>query len=135
MFVHTNMDLPPLPKKRKSLEANVTPRILAWFRDVHQRSCAIEIKATDGDSIPMSALLPHQKAALLAVNSPDGLTHKISDAGHVRTPFDAFQLVREPAYVVAAFTARRIALVIPIEKWHGARYDMDREHQLWRIPL
>ncbi len=116
--------LPPLPKTIVKREANVTPRILAWVKE-NMGSCVVEIKATAGRSIARSALLPHQEAALKAAESSTGIIHKISDAGHVRTPFDAFYLKNTPAYVVAVFTTYGIAYVIPIRNWGGASLNME----------
>lgn len=116
------IELPDLPKKIKKREAAVTPIILDWFRENHQGSCAIEIKATEGRSIPESALAPHQKAALMEA-AEGRLVHKISDAGRLRVPFDAFMLSGVPSYVVAAFLGPtdRVALVIPVVAWAGAK--------------
>ncbi len=126
-------ELPELPKKRKKTEANVTGRILSWFRENHHASCAIEIKATDTGSIPRSALQDHQEAALrAAAKGGTGLCYKISDASHSRLPFDAFMLKSVPAYVVAAFTKHGVALVIPIEQWEGAR---PHTRCMFKIPL
>lgn len=127
-------DLPELPKRLKKREADVTPRILAWFKAHHPSSCAIEIKATDTNSIPRSALLPHQEAALKAAQSKGGLIHKIADASHLRLPFDAFFLRETEAYVVAAFTTSKEAFVIPVNEWNGASATM-RNHFRWKIPL
>lgn len=118
------MNLPDLPKKRKKREADITPKVLAWFRDNHNGSCAIEIKATAGDSIPMAALAPHQRTALLAASGSVGVVHKISDQSRGSKPFDAFMLSGIPAYVVAVFPKRSVAYAITINKWHGARFDM-----------
>ncbi len=114
-------NLPNLPKQKKKREADVTPSVLLWFKENHAGSCAIEVKATNTNSIPEKAVLPHQKVALL--NAQNGsLTHKIADTGR-RLPFDAFMLQRVPAYVVACFTAHGVCKVIPIEQWKGARAD------------
>ena len=115
-------NLPNLPRKLHKREADITPKILAWFRKNHKQSCAIEIKASTGDTIPRSALAPHQRAALLAAMG-QGITHKLSDEARRRQPFDAFMLAGVEAYVVCAFTKRGIALVMPVHWFDGARYD------------
>ncbi len=114
-----NFDLPPLPKKLKKREADVTPKILAWFKR-KQITAVFEIKATAGHSIPRSALLPHQQAAL-ELAAKGTLVHKISDAGHVRTPFDGFSVTKVSAFVCVAFTAFGEAYIIPVKDWNGAR--------------
>ncbi len=125
--------LPELPKKLDKIEADCTPRVLAWFKKYHKGSCAIEIKATRENTIPESALLPHQRAALLAAETTNGIIHKISDAGHTRNPFDAFFLSRVQGYVVAAFVSHGVALVIPIRDWQGA--DIHKTSPRYRVSL
>lgn len=115
-------NLPNLPRKLHKKEANCTPKILDWFRK-HHGTCAIEVKATDGHSIPASALMPHQKAALTMATGK-GIAHKLSDEARRRQPFDAFMLKGVPAYVVAAFTAHRVAYAFPVAMWKGARHGM-----------
>lgn len=70
--------------------------------------------------------MDHQRLALLAAKT--GLTHKISDASRTRQPFDAFQLVNAPGFVVACFIKHGICHVIPIEEWKGAKYDDPAPH-------
>lgn len=111
--------LPPLPKRRNKREADITPKVLQWFRQNHNGSCAIEIKASDSNTIPASDLKPHQRAALLEATRSVGVVHKISDQSQGAKPFDAFMLSGVPAYVVAVFTHKRIALAIPVQKWKG----------------
>ena len=113
-------ELPDLPRQIVKREASVTPRVLEWFRTLYKRSCAIEVKCTDGNSIPKSALMEHQRLALLAATG-EGIVHKLSDEARRKQPFDAFQLVSVPAYVVACFTKHRKCLVIPVEEWRGAK--------------
>lgn len=112
--------LPDLPKKRKTTEKDCTGKILAHFREHYNGSAAIEIKASETNSIPRSALEPHQEAALHAAKH-QGLCYKISDASHTRLPFDAFMLKGVDAFVVAAFIKQGVALAIPVEQWNGAK--------------
>lgn len=105
--------LPSLPRVIRKKEASITPKVLTWFRENHKGSCAIEIKVAKGNSLPASALAPHQHAALMAA-SRGGIVHKLSDEARRRQPFDAFMLQGVPAYVVVVFTAKRIALAIPV---------------------
>ncbi len=125
--------LPALPRKLKKREANVTPTILQYFREHFDDCAAIEIKATDKNTIPASALAPHQEAALRAASKGGkGLCYKISDAAHIRLPFDAFMLKGVRAFVIAAFTTHGIALAIPVEQWQGAT---PRTRCSFKIPL
>ncbi len=118
-------DLPDLPIKKTKLEAAITTKkIMPWIRK-NLGTCAIEIKATYKKSIPVSAVKDHQLKALMAVKMGT-FVHKLSDAGHTRQPFDAIVMQKMPAYIIAAFCGNdeRIALVIPVEKWHGAHYSV-----------
>ena len=114
-------DLPILPPVRRKREQSVTPKVLAWFLKNYPYSCAIEVKATKGHSIPSNALLPHQKRALLDATDV-GIVFKIPDVGF-RNPFDAFMLKNVPAFVVACFTGDGVCYAIPVKRWRGARID------------
>lgn len=111
--------LPDLPRVIKKREADATPKVLAWFRENYPGSCAIEIKATSGRSVPASALLPHQKRALLGACG-SGITWKIPDEARRQTPFDAFQITHAGAFVVCVFTTARVVLIIDVREWVGA---------------
>mgnify|MGYP001559197736 CR=1 FL=1 len=115
--------LPDLPRKLNKREASVTSSVLKWFKTNYPSSCALEIKATNKNSIPASALLPHQYKALIAVKNDSGITFKIPDTGHMKLPFDAFFLKHIDAFVVACFTKNRICLAIDPLKWKGAKPD------------
>lgn len=96
---------------------------MKWFQKNYPSSVALEIKATQTNSIPFSAVKPHQMKALLAVRSEEGLIFKIPDSSHTRLPFDTIQYKKTPSFVVACFTKHGICLAIPPEKWQGARPD------------
>jgi hypothetical protein len=81
---------------------------------------ALEIKATKKNTIPASALLPHQKQALIAVQTPQGLTHKLSDIGRIRQPFDAFQFRNAKSFIIVCFLTQKVYLAIDPKKWNGA---------------
>ncbi len=130
----TNKDLPDLPVKKTKTEATITTlKIMPWIRE-NLDTCAFEIKATYKKSMPVSVVKDHQLKALLAVRAGT-FVHKLSDAGHVRLPFDGIVLKKMPAYVIAAFCgdSERVALVIPVENWHGCM--SDSPFAVYRIPL
>lgn len=118
--------LPELPRKRKQTEADITPKVIRWFRDIYRKSCVFEIKVPKGAqrTISMRALAPHQYAALMLA-SRGTLAHKISDAGRTRQPFDGFVVSNVSAYVVACFPATHVCYVIPIQEWRGAKEGME----------
>lgn len=130
-MIEATDQLPDLNRKLKKREAEVTPRILKWFSDNYPHSVALEIKATKTGSIPPSALLPHQLKSLLEVQSMTGLTHKISDIGRIRQPFDAFQLKNAHSFVVCAFLSHKVCLAIDPKDWQGAKPDSPCQFKLW----
>lgn len=87
------------------------------------KSCAIEIKSTQTNSIPASAVKPHQLQALLDAQTERGLVYKIPDTGHVRTPMDAFVLKKAESYVIACFPHKSICLAIKPQDWKGCKLD------------
>ncbi len=119
MDITATSTLPELPHTKKKREQDVTPIVLQWFRDNYKGSCALEIKATATNSVPRSALQPHQEAALKQVKGA-GLAYKIADVGYSKKPFDAFFLSYTEAFVVVCFTQKRICLCIPVSEWNGA---------------
>lgn len=116
--------LPSLPSLKKKREANLTPSILKWFRENGPSCCAIEIKVTDKKRIPKSALLPHQKQALMDVYR-GGIVYKLTDEARREQPFDAFKLAFAKGFVVACFTGAgaRVCKVIDVREWEGADAD------------
>lgn len=91
-----------LPKKRARKEADVTPRVVKWFRENYANSVALEIK------VGKNRALPHQRAALCAVQ--DGMfSYKIPDQG-ARNPFDAFVLYNADAFLVTCIGNKCTAL-------------------------
>lgn len=121
MLSTTLKDLPDLPQIRKKTEQKITPSVLNWFRKNYANSCAIEIKATNKNTIPEKALQDHQKKALRDAKHRI-IVHKIADNKR-RNPFDAFMLTNADAFVVACFSAHGVCLVIDVDEWKGARYD------------
>lgn len=114
--------LPELPKVLQKKEASVTPKVLAWFKVNHSKSCAIEIKNTIKNTIPKSALQPHQLLALKDSQSSVGLIHKLSDESRRQQPYDSFMLKNADAFVVACFSKYGYCLTIPVGEWQGAKY-------------
>lgn len=103
---------------------------------MYHSSCAIEIKATNKNTIPEKALQPHQKQALMDATGysmtgyklrKSRIVHKIADSKR-RNPFDAFMLTNVDAFVVACFTAKGVCLVIPVDKWKGASIETPCDH-------
>lgn len=72
-----------------------------WLKNVYKKTGAFELKLTKNDSMPFSAVAPHQIEALKAA-SDKGLVYKIPDAGY-QNPFDCFSLFNVPAFVVIKY--------------------------------
>lgn len=133
MFTITSTnELPDLPRKLNKREASITPKIIKWFKENYPESVALEIKITKTNSIPRSALLPHQQKALIAVQTAQGLTHKLSDIGHIRQPFDAFIMKNTRSFVIACLPKHKVALAILPQNWNGANRTAPCE---FKIPL
>lgn len=81
-----------LPRKNNRKEADLTPRIIAWFERNYDHSVALEIKMQGG------RVLPHQRASLIQVSS-GVFSYKLPDMGK-RLPFDAFILHGADAFIV-----------------------------------
>ena len=120
--------LPELPKILKKGEAKVSTQVLSWFKKNHPSSCALEIKNTTKNTIPKSAVLPHQLLALKDSKSSNGLIHKLSDESRRQQPYDAFMLKNADAYVVACFSKYGYCLMIPVDEWNGAKYTNSYPH-------
>ena len=72
-----------------------------WLKAVHRQTGAFELKLARTNSLPYSAVAPHQVDALL--NSKHGtLVFKIPDSGFTN-PFDCFSLSGVPAFVVIKY--------------------------------
>ncbi len=95
------------------IEAKCQVRFNHWVKNVFKKTAAFELKQTQTDSIPFSALAEHQEQALLAVR--EGVfVWKIPDAGY-QNPFDSFCMTNTQAYVVV-FYPQSFEL-IPINGW------------------
>lgn len=84
--------LPPLKPPRKTPEADITPRVMQYFKENYPRSALIEIK------IGNRPLVGHQEKSLQEV--ADGVfVYKLPDQG-VRTPADVVLFKDADAIVV-----------------------------------
>lgn len=72
-----------------------------WLKAKWKKTGAFELKFAKGNSVPFSAVVPHQVAALSAARN-SVLVYKIPDAGY-QNPFDAFCLSGTEAYVVIRY--------------------------------
>lgn len=72
-----------------------------WVKNVYKKTAAFELKQTQTNSLPFSALAEHQKQALYAVKHST-FVHKIIDAGF-QNPFDSFSLSEVPAFIVVKY--------------------------------
>lgn len=87
-------------------EAKFTTRFKKWLSANSELikfppAAAIEVKITNGKSIPFSAVKQHQVDALLSVEDGE-FSYKLPDAGW-QNPFDMLYMRRCSGYVVLAF--------------------------------
>jgi len=109
------------------LEAKHQTKFNHWVKNVFKKTAAFELKQTKENSIPFSAVVPHQVDALLAVR--EGVFNwKIPDAGY-QNPFDSFCMVNERAYVVL-FYPKSFEL-IPIQGFILERERSKRKSLTW----
>ena len=95
-----------------------------WLKAVHKQTGAFELKLARTDSLPYSALAPHQEQALL--NAKNGtLVYKIPDVGY-QNPFDCVCLSGVPAYVVVRYPSGTV-YGIDIEAWIRSRGFLTRK--------
>lgn len=84
-----------------------------WVKAVHKKTGAFELKQTKTDSLPFSAVAPHQEHALINVKKGT-LVYKIPDVGY-QNPFDCFSMTNEDAYVVVKYP--KFFVLIDIFDW------------------
>ena len=102
-----------------------------WLKNVFKQTGVFELKQTQTDSIPFSAVVPHQIEALLAVRE-GRFVWKIPDAGF-QNPFDCFSMVNEQAYVVIFYPKAFILIPILVfiqEKQRSKRKSLTYERAL-----
>lgn len=92
-------------------EANFQTTFNHWLKNVYKKTAAFELKQTKTDSIPFSAVVPHQIASLEQVRHGT-FVFKIPDAGY-QNPFDCFCMTEMPAYVVIKYP--KGVVIIPID--------------------
>lgn len=86
----------------KKREASFQTQFNLWLREHYEGSGAFELKQTQTDSIPFSAVKEHQIAGLLA-SKHGTLIYKIPDETRSFKPFDSFILRNTPAFVVIKY--------------------------------
>lgn len=95
-----------------------------------RKSCALELKQTQTDSIPFSAVEEHQIDALIAVKYGDkGLLYKAPDDSRAIKPFDLFYLHWTDAYIVIKYPQGFV--IISIESFIGERDSSKRKSLTW----
>lgn len=73
-----------------------------WLKSVHKQTGAFELKVAKNESLPFSAVAPHQLQALEQVRY-GVFVFKIPDCGF-QNGFDCFSMVRQPAWIVIKYT-------------------------------
>jgi len=82
-------------------EKNFQSTFNKWMKTIYKRTCCFELKLTKTNSVPFSAVVPHQVSAL--ENAKNGvLVYKIPDVGY-QNPFDGFCLASVDSFVVIKY--------------------------------
>jgi penicillin-binding protein-related factor A (putative recombinase) len=99
-------------------EAQFQTLFKRWLQAKWEGGPAVfELKRTIGNSLPFSAVKPHQEEALTRARDV-GLYYKIPDDSFSQKPFDCFYVKNVGAYLVIGFGERLKSFVmIPIERW------------------
>lgn len=100
----------------KKREAAFTLLFRHWLRENPLGySAAFELKQTQTDSLPFSAVEEHQLDALLAAEyGQKGLIYKAPDDSRGVKPFDLFYLHHAPAYVVIRYPHCFVLILVKI---------------------
>ncbi len=108
-------------------EANFQVTFGHWVKNIYKKSFAYEVKQTQTDSLPFSAIVPHQIAALEQVRHST-FHFKIPDAGY-QNPFDGFCMTEQPAYIVIKYPKGFV--MIPIDAFVLESKNSKRRSLTW----
>ncbi len=100
-------------------EADKTTTFLKWAKARMNHSFAFEAKICKGPSLPFDSVKEHQANSLYRVKH-GYFNFKIPDVGYDQKPFDGFQMVMQPAYVVIFWYQKRgdkRMTLIDIDQW------------------
>ncbi len=100
------------------------------FKNKNTVHGCFELKFCKGTSLPFSRLEDHQEKALLGASTAKGVYHKISDEARSQKPFDCFNLIGVPGYVVVMFWTpykKKNVYYIFISEWIKMRKEADRK--------
>jgi len=92
-------------------ERNFQTTFNHWLKEVYKRTAAFELKQTTTNSLPFTAVVKHQRNALLQVRHAC-LVYKIPDVGF-QNPFDTLEMCEQPAYVAIRYP--KGVAIIPID--------------------
>ena len=93
-----------MPARVKFNEAKLQSLVTQWCKQNMFATCAIELKITKTNTIPLSRFADHQIESLRIVkHGEQPLVHKISDAAPGFKPFDMLVFYNQPAYFGICF--------------------------------
>jgi len=109
-------------------EADRTTLFLKYAKARINHSFAFEAKICKEKSLPFDVVKDHQEIALFRVKH-GYFNYKIPDAGYDQKPFDGFQMVMQPAYVVIFWYQIRgdkRLTIIDIDMWMEEKRTSER---------
>lgn len=110
-------------------EACRTTLFLKWSRVNINYTFVFEAKICKEKSLPFIAVKEHQENALLRARNGH-FSYKIPDAGFDQKPFDGFQIVNQPAFVVIFWNQKRgdkRLTMIDVNVWMEEKQKSDRK--------
>lgn len=102
------------------LEKNFQSDFNRWAKNIWGMTGAFELKVSEGNSLPFSAVKDHQVAAL-QMAAGKGIVYKIGDDSLGQKPFDCFVLAGVQAWIVVMFHSKKRGqkefFMIPVDIW------------------
>lgn len=115
-------------------ESDFQTKFNRWLKHCWaEHSAVFELKFSKTNSLPFSAVKPHQIENLTIANS-GSFIYKIPDVGQAQKPFDSFIMRRVPAYIVVYYytPGEKDFYMIHLSDWlkerrEGARMSLTRD--------
>lgn len=105
------MQLPNLPKQNKKKEADFGATLHKFYQENPTYTCAIEVKQTDKDYIPFSAVTEAQLQWALLIRSDKGVLIRIHP--FIEGMPDYIYMRNEPSWICIKYAKRGFVFISP----------------------